>query len=73
MSLFISTIDWISFFKCKLSIKKKKGILLCFVFGWIFKLENELEAADKEYRSQLEQCIEVDEEMATILSPPRDK
>ncbi|CAF1932270.1 unnamed protein product [Rotaria magnacalcarata] len=35
-------------------------------------LENELHDALREYANQLEQCVAINEKMATILSPPRE-
>jgi hypothetical protein len=39
----------------------------------MFQLDHELENANREYNNQLEQCRSLNEEMATILSPPREK
>ena len=46
---------------------------LTYSFSDIFKLVNEINNAYREYKNQLEQCTILNEEMATILSPPREK
>lgn len=48
-------------------------MLVFFSFDRNVQLEEELEKASREYQNQLDQYQALGIEMATILSPPREK